>query len=187
MYRPQGGISALVRGLGVAGRARRRHAVVRPRGRAHHRVGRDGATGRRGRRRAARGRRGRVSTATWVRWGPACSDAARARPLRARPAASVSLSALTWTLSARRVGPGAASSQRVLHRPPTIASEFEAIFGRDDVSQRPTVYICAQDRDDSTADAVRPRAHAGGRQRPRPTGMNRAAGVPPRGNDALSR
>lgn len=66
-----------------------------------------------------------------------------------------SLSALTWTLSARASGP-ALHHHNVFFTDADYRSEFEAIFGRDEVSPHPTVYICAQDRDDSTEDASGP-------------------------------
>ncbi len=75
------------------------------------------------------------------RFGPAVSRAVPKTSPRQR-----SLSSLTWMISARTSG-----FPLVRHNvffSPDYAAEFDAIFKRWRLPGRPTVYICAQDRDD---------------------------------------
>jgi 1-hydroxycarotenoid 3,4-desaturase len=72
------------------------------------------------------------------------SDARRAAtsiPRRAR-----SLSALTWSLVARTDGFPLQRHNVFFSR--DYAAEFDDIFGHDRLPREPTVYVCAQDRDD---------------------------------------
>ncbi len=74
---------------------------------------------------------------------------ARAVPDAAR--STRSLSAVTWGLFARTTG-----FPLIRHNvffSGDYASEFEDIFRRSQLPRTPTVYICAQDRDDQAADA----------------------------------
>ena len=60
-----------------------------------------------------------------------------------QPAAR-SLSAVTWCLSARASGP--ALTHHNVFFANDYAAEFSSIFARADITARPTVYLCAQDR-----------------------------------------
>ena len=92
---------------------------------------------RRGRRQRRR-RGGRARACLGVR--------SRAVPRRRR-AASRSLSAITWTLSATTVGISAAAPQRVLRRRLRRGVRRISSAARQ-LPRAPTVYVCAQDRDD---------------------------------------
>ena len=83
------------------------------------------------------------------RLGDAVSSAVPPLPLARR-----SLSALTWKINAR-----AAGFPLVRHNvffDDDYASEFNDIFGRQRLPERPTVYVCAQDRDDSARESGAP-------------------------------
>jgi len=77
-------------------------------------------------------------------FGPAVAKAANAVPMKAR-----SLSALTWTMTAR--AEGFPLSHHSVFFGPAYEDEFRAIFDRHRLPRDPTVYICAQDRHDATA------------------------------------
>ena len=70
--------------------------------------------------------------------------AAAATPARAR-----SLSALTWSVVAQADGFPLRRHNVFFSR--DYAAEFDDIFRRDRLPREPTVYVCAQDRDDATA------------------------------------
>jgi 1-hydroxycarotenoid 3,4-desaturase len=74
-------------------------------------------------------------------FGIAARRAAAAIPPRAR-----SLSALTWSLAAK--ADGFPLQRHNLFFSPDYAAEFDDIFSRDSLPREPTVYVCAQDRDD---------------------------------------
>jgi 1-hydroxycarotenoid 3,4-desaturase len=65
-------------------------------------------------------------------------------PVRAR-----SLSAMTWSVVAKTNG--FPLSRHNVFFSPNYAAEFDDIFNRDTLPQQPTVYVCAQDRDDGIA------------------------------------
>jgi len=65
-------------------------------------------------------------------------------PLRAR-----SLSAMTWSAVAKTSG--FPLSRHNVFFSGNYAAEFDDIFNRDTLPQEPTVYVCAQDRDDGIA------------------------------------
>lgn len=58
-----------------------------------------------------------------------------------------SLSAVTWTLRARATG--FPLPRHAVFFAPDYQAEFEAIFARGRLPTEPTVYVCAQDRDDA--------------------------------------
>jgi 1-hydroxycarotenoid 3,4-desaturase len=58
-----------------------------------------------------------------------------------------SLSAITWTLCARAAG--FPLPRHAVFFAPDYAAEFEAIFAHGRLPDQPTVYVCAQDRDDA--------------------------------------
>ncbi|WP_439577607.1 1-hydroxycarotenoid 3,4-desaturase CrtD [Elioraea sp.] len=60
-----------------------------------------------------------------------------------------SLSAITWTLHARASGFPLARHTVFFSR--DYAAEFDALFARGRLPAEPTVYVCAQDRDDTAA------------------------------------
>ncbi|MEO1090054.1 MAG: 1-hydroxycarotenoid 3,4-desaturase CrtD [Pseudomonadota bacterium] len=97
-------------------------------------------------------------------FGPAVRDAAPAVPARAR-----SLSAATWAMTATTDG-----FPLVRHNVffgADYAEEFDAVFAADRLPLEPTVYVCAQDRDD--------------REDPGPTGPERLlclVNAPPSGD-----
>jgi len=62
-----------------------------------------------------------------------------------------SLSAVTWALHAKTQG--LALDRHNLFFWPDYASEFQDIFERQQLPQQPTVYLCAQDRQDQQAPA----------------------------------
>ena len=62
---------------------------------------------------------------------------------------SRSLSAMTWTLSAPTEGFPLARHNVFLGR--DYAAEFAAIFQRQQITDQPTIYVCAQDRPDATS------------------------------------
>jgi 1-hydroxycarotenoid 3,4-desaturase len=74
------------------------------------------------------------------------ADAGRAAP--AIPARARSLSAMTWSLVARTDGFPLGRHNVFFSR--DYPAEFDAIFKRDALPDEPTVYVCAQDRDDAT-------------------------------------
>lgn len=62
-----------------------------------------------------------------------------------------SLSAVTWTMRAKTGGSVPLVHHNVFFSKPTeYADEFAAIFSREEIPRRPTVYVCAQDRADGT-------------------------------------
>ena len=67
--------------------------------------------------------------------------------VRDRPAAPRSLSALTWSLVGRPQGFDPA--HHTVFFGPDYPDEFGAIFGRADITDEPTIYMCAQDRGES--------------------------------------
>lgn len=75
--------------------------------------------------------------------GPA-SRAAPAIPLHAR-----SLSAITWSMVARTSGFPLSRHNVFFSR--DYPAEFDAIFGRSELADEPTVYVCAQDRGDDAS------------------------------------
>jgi 1-hydroxycarotenoid 3,4-desaturase len=79
-------------------------------------------------------------------FGSAARRGAAAIPLRAR-----SLSAMTWSAVAKTRG--FPLQRHNVFFSSDYASEFDDIFVRDTLPDEPTVYVCAQDRDDS--DTVR--------------------------------
>jgi len=84
-------------------------------------------------------------------FGIAARRVAAAIPARAR-----SLSAMTWSIGAKTGGFPLCRHNVFFSR--DYAAEFEDIFARDALPREPTVYVCAQDRDDSgnaNADAER--------------------------------
>ena len=84
--------------------------------------------------------------------------AAAATPARAR-----SLSALTWSVVAQADGFPLRRHNVFFSR--DYAAEFDDIFRRDRLPREPTVYVCAQDRDDATAGDPRRGKTSGSRQR----------------------
>jgi 1-hydroxycarotenoid 3,4-desaturase len=72
--------------------------------------------------------------------------ASRATPIV--PAAARSLSALTWSIRARTRG--FALTRHNVFFDDDYASEFSDIFRRGRLPAKPTIYVCAQDRDDAT-------------------------------------
>lgn len=58
-----------------------------------------------------------------------------------------SLSAVTWTMLAR--AEGFALPRHTVFFGPDYAEEFDAVFEHGALPRRPTVYVCAQDRDDT--------------------------------------
>jgi 1-hydroxycarotenoid 3,4-desaturase len=60
-----------------------------------------------------------------------------------------SLSAVTWTLRARATG--FPLPRHAVFFAPDYGAEFDAIFARGRLPAEPTVYVCAQDRDDAAA------------------------------------
>ncbi|MGJ7506205.1 1-hydroxycarotenoid 3,4-desaturase CrtD [Variovorax sp. GT1P44] len=78
------------------------------------------------------------------------SPAAAALP--ARPHAGRSLSAVTFNLLGETRGFPLLRHTVFFSR--DYAAEFEDIFARDRTPAEPTVYVCAQDRDDRDADAI---------------------------------
>ena len=93
-------------------------------------------------------------------FGVSARRAATAIPPRAR-----SLSAMTWSLVAKADG-------FPLHRHNVFfsrdyAAEFDDIFAHDRLPREPTVYVCAQDRDNQDIAPARRRAVSGPRQRAR--------------------
>jgi 1-hydroxycarotenoid 3,4-desaturase len=74
-------------------------------------------------------------------FGSAARHAAAAIPHRAR-----SLSAMTWSVVATPAG--FPLRRHNVFFSGDYAAEFEEIFARDRVPREPTVYVCAQDRDD---------------------------------------
>lgn len=72
--------------------------------------------------------------------------AAAARAVAPGGDAVPSLSAVTWTLCARATG--FPLPRHSVFFAPDYAAEFEAIFARGRLPAEPTVYVCAQDRDD---------------------------------------
>jgi 1-hydroxycarotenoid 3,4-desaturase len=72
--------------------------------------------------------------------------AAAARAVAPGEDAVPSLSAVTWTLCARATG--FPLPRHSVFFAPDYAAEFEAIFARGRLPAEPTVYVCAQDRDD---------------------------------------
>jgi 1-hydroxycarotenoid 3,4-desaturase len=77
-------------------------------------------------------------------FGLASRRAAAAIPPRAR-----SLSAMTWSMTARTGGFALDRHNVFFSR--NYAAEFDDIFDRGNVPREPTVYVCAQDRDDDDA------------------------------------
>jgi len=67
------------------------------------------------------------------------------------PAAARSLSALTWSMNAKTSG--FPLSRHTVFFSDDYRAEFDTIFRDREVPQQPTVYICAQDRDDTGAPA----------------------------------
>jgi len=65
------------------------------------------------------------------------------------PAAARSLSALTWSMRAKTSG--FALSRHTVFFSDNYRAEFDGIFRDRQVPDQPTVYICAQDRDDAGA------------------------------------
>ncbi len=61
------------------------------------------------------------------------------------PATARSLSAITWAMRAR--SSGFPLARHTVFFSDDYAAEFDAIFRRRNLPQRPTVYVCAQDRD----------------------------------------
>jgi len=76
------------------------------------------------------------------RFGPDVAKAVPGTPGKAR-----SLSALTWTMTARTEGFPLAHHSVFFG--PDYPGEFQAIFDRHHLPAKPTVYICAQDRRDA--------------------------------------
>jgi len=72
--------------------------------------------------------------------------ATRATPVV--PKAARSLSALTWSIRAHTRG--FALTRHNVFFDDDYASEFSDIFQRDRLPAKPTIYVCAQDRDDAT-------------------------------------
>ncbi|MBB4267891.1 1-hydroxycarotenoid 3,4-desaturase CrtD [Roseospira visakhapatnamensis] len=83
-------------------------------------------------------------------FGPAVAQAVPGVPVKAR-----SLSALTWTMTARP--DGVPLSHHTVVFGPDYPGEFRAIFDRHRLPEAPTVYICAQDRLDETTPGATPR------------------------------
>lgn len=81
------------------------------------------------------------------RLGPDVVRAVPRVPRRAR-----SLSALTWTCVANASGFPLTRHNVFFSR--DYAAEFDDILNRDRVPEEPTVYVCAQDRDDRGASAI---------------------------------
>ncbi|MCA3014544.1 MAG: phytoene desaturase [Myxococcaceae bacterium] len=79
--------------------------------------------------------------------GPAVTGAARATPREAR-----ALSAVTWC--ARAVTRGFPLAHHNVFFGEHYEDEFDAIFRRREITARPTVYLCAQDRDGTAAPRV---------------------------------
>ena len=77
--------------------------------------------------------------------GSAGPEAARA--VAATPAGERSLSALTWAMTARTEGFPLVRHNVFFSR--DYRSEFDDIFGRSRLPGGPTVYVCAQDRDEA--------------------------------------
>ncbi len=67
------------------------------------------------------------------------------------PSSARSLSAVTWSLSAQTDGFPLVRHNVFFSR--DYAAEFDAILGQGRSPTEPTVYVCAQDRDDDNADA----------------------------------
>ena len=63
-----------------------------------------------------------------------------------RPPSTRSLSAVTWALTARTAGAGLVRHNVFFSE--DYASEFKDIFNRGRMPLTPTIYVCAQDRDD---------------------------------------
>ena len=82
-------------------------------------------------------------------FGEACRHAVPAMPTSMR-----SLSAMTWAMTATSSG-FPLDRHNVLFSD-AADSEFEDIFGRGSMPDRPTLYICAQDRGDEAGDADAP-------------------------------
>lgn len=85
-----------------------------------------------------------VSAVAGGLFGQAAGRSAPAIPPRAR-----SLSAMTWSLVARTSG--FALSRHNVFFSRDYPAEFDAIFKRDALPDEPTVYVCAQDRNDDDA------------------------------------
>jgi len=79
--------------------------------------------------------------------GSAGPEAARA--VGATPAAQRSLSALTWAMTARAEGLPLVRHNVFFSR--DYRAEFDDIFGRSRLPEGPTVYVCAQDRDEAAS------------------------------------
>jgi 1-hydroxycarotenoid 3,4-desaturase len=79
--------------------------------------------------------------------GPTVSSAAKATPREAR-----ALSAVTWCVSAKTRGFPLAHHNVFFGE--RYDDEFDAIFRRREITERPTVYLCAQDRDGSASPKV---------------------------------
>lgn len=77
--------------------------------------------------------------------GSGPTKAAPPTPLSAR-----SLSAVTWSIRAETSGFPLARHNVFFSR--DYAAEFDSILGRGETPAEPTVYVCAQDRDDHNAD-----------------------------------
>lgn len=75
--------------------------------------------------------------------------AAASRALDGTGGAARSLSAVTWTLLAHTSG--LPLPRHTVFFAPDYEAEFDAIFARGRLPAEPTVYVCAQDRDDAAA------------------------------------
>ena len=90
---------------------------------------------------------GDVSAVATGLLGPTVSSAAKATPREAR-----ALSAVTWCMSAKTHGFPLGHHNVFFGE--RYDDEFDAIFRRREITERPTVYLCAQDRDGSVAPRV---------------------------------
>jgi 1-hydroxycarotenoid 3,4-desaturase len=90
---------------------------------------------------------GDVSAVATGLLGPTVSNAVKATPREAR-----ALSAVTWCMSARTSGFPLAHHNVFFGE--RYDDEFDAIFRRREITERPTVYLCAQDRDGSASPKV---------------------------------
>ncbi len=77
-----------------------------------------------------------------------CFGAAASGAVPRSAASQRSLSALTWAMRARTRG--FALSRHNVFFSADYPAEFDDLFGRRRLPQAPTVYVCAQDRDDET-------------------------------------
>ncbi len=85
-----------------------------------------------------------------------CLGPEPARAVAATRPGELSLSAITWTMTARTEGFPLIRHNVFFSQ--DYRSEFDAIFARARLPSNPTVYVCAQDRDgDDSRDLARPR------------------------------